>query len=120
MKVAVTTQGQEMSSPLDPRFGRAQWIMVVDTDSGDFKVHDNTVNLNIAQGAGIQTAKRVIDLEAVAIVTGNVGPKAFTTLNAANVEIFLARDTTVADAIEALKSGELESVSQANVEGHWG
>jgi predicted Fe-Mo cluster-binding NifX family protein len=119
MKVAVTTQGQELNSPLDPRFGRAQWIAIVETDTGDHAVHDNTVNLNMAQGAGIQTAKRVIDLGAVAVVTGNVGPKAFTTLNAAQVEIFLARDMTVAGAIEALKNGTLSSVSQANVEGHW-
>ena len=119
MKVAVTTQGQEMSSAVDPRFGRAQWIAIVETETGDFQVHDNTVNLNIAQGAGIQTAKRVIDLGATAVLTGNVGPKAFTTLNAAHVEIFLASDTTVAGAIEALKNGKLESVSQANVEGHW-
>lgn len=119
MKVAVTTQGQELSSLLDPRFGRARWIVIVDTDTGEHQVHDNTVNLNMAQGAGIQTAKRVIDLGAAAVVTGNVGPKAFATLNAAQVAIFLAGETTVAGAIEALKNEKLQSVSQANVEGHW-
>jgi predicted Fe-Mo cluster-binding NifX family protein len=119
MKVAVTTQGQGMSSLLDPRFGRSQWIAVVDTETGDYQVYDNAANLNIAQGAGIQSAKRVIELGAAALLTGNVGPKAFATLHAANVEIFLAADTTVQGAVQALLNGELHSVSQANVEGHW-
>ena len=119
MKVAVTAQGQALSSPIDLRFGRAPWIVVVDTDSGKHQVHSNAVNLNIVQGAGIQTAKRVIDMGATAVLTGHVGPKTFATLNAANVEVYLAGDTTVAVAIEVLKNGELEPVSQANTEGHW-
>ncbi len=119
MKVAVTAQGQALSSLLDTRFGRAQWIAVVDTDTEEHQFHDNAVNLNMAQGAGIQTAKRVIDLGATAVLTGHVGPKALATLNAAGVDIYLTGDTTVAGAIEALKNDQLPSVSQANVEGHW-
>jgi predicted Fe-Mo cluster-binding NifX family protein len=119
MNVAVTAQGQELSSALDKRFGRAQWIMVVDLDSKDYHAYENTANLNMAQGAGIQTAKRVIDLGVDAVLTGNVGPKAFATLKAAEVQIFLADAPTVSDAIDALNKGELTSVSQANVDGHW-
>lgn len=119
MMVAITALGQEMSSQVDPRFGRAQWLIVVDSDRDDFQVHDNMVNLNIAQGAGIQTAKRVIELGAEAVVTGNVGPKAFTTLSAAKVDIFLTQASTVAEALKALKRGELKSVTEANVEEHW-
>ena len=119
MKVAVTAQGQELSSPLDLRFGRAQWIVVVDTNTGDHDAYDNAVNLNIAQGAGIQTAKRIIELDVAAVLTGNVGPKAFATLYATNVQIFLTKATTVGDAIDSLKNGELKLSSHANVEGHW-
>ncbi len=119
MKVAVTAQGQELSSALDKRFGRAQWIIVVDSDSRDYQAYENTANLNMAQGAGIQTAKRVIDLGVDAVLTGNVGPKAFATLKAAEVQIFLTATPTVSDAIDALNNDKLEPVSQANVAGHW-
>ena len=119
MKIVITTQGQDLSSSLDPRFGRAKWLILVDTDTNQFEAHDNTVNLNAAQGAGIQTAQNVANLEAEAVITGNVGPNAFKTLNAADIKIFLAEKQTVAEAIDSFKAGKLKEVDQANVDGHW-
>lgn len=71
MKIAITAQGQDLSSQLDPRFGRAKLLIVVDTDTDRFEVHDNTVNLNASSGAGIQTAQNVANLGAEAVITGN-------------------------------------------------
>ena len=120
MKVAVTSQGKELSSEIDPRFGRAKWLIVVDTDEGDFKAYDNVLNLNAVQGAGIQTGQNIANLGVEAVITGNVGPNAFKTLNAAGVKIFLAQQKqTVQEAIDSFKSGKLKEVGQANVEGHW-
>ena len=119
MKIAITAQGQDLSSQLDPRFGRAKWLIVVDTETGDFQAHDNVVNLNAAQGAGIQTGRNVVDIGADAVITGNLGPNAFKTLNAANVKIFLAEKQAVANVIDSFKAGKLKEVNQANVEGHW-
>ena len=79
MKVIVTSQGRELNSPVDPRFGRAKYFIVVDTETGDLSAADNSQNLNALQGAGIQAATNVIDAGAEAVVTGHVGPKAFTT-----------------------------------------
>jgi len=55
MKIAITAQGKELSSEIDLRFGRAKWLIVVDTGTSYFQAHDNVVNLNAVQGAGIQT-----------------------------------------------------------------
>ncbi|MCK4601767.1 MAG: hypothetical protein KAU28_04840 [Phycisphaerae bacterium] len=48
----MTSQGPEMSSAIDPRFSRARYFVVVETDTGDFSAVDNSVNLNAIQGAG--------------------------------------------------------------------
>jgi len=119
MEVAVTSQGQELSSEIDPRFGRAKWLVVVDTETGKYYAHDNTVNLNAAQGAGIQTGQNIANLDVDAVITGNVGPNAFRTLHAAKVKVFLAEKQTVQEAIDAFKAGKLKEVDRANVEGHW-
>lgn len=119
MKVAVTSQGRELSSRMDPRFGRAKWLIVADTDTGQFEAHDNTVNLNAAQGAGIQTGKNAAGLDIDAVVTGNVGPNAFKTLSAAGIKVFLAGEQTVRQALDSFKAGKLKEVEGANVEGHW-
>ena len=119
MKIAITADGKEISSEIDLRFGRAKWLIIVDTESGDFQAHDNAVNLNAAQGAGIQTGQNIANLGVEAVITGNVGPNAFKTLNAANIKIFLAEKQTVQEAIDSFKASKLKEVDQANVEGHW-
>jgi len=119
MKIAVTAQAKELSSQIDLRFGRAKWLLVIDTETGDCEAHDNIVNSNALQGAGIQTGQNIANLGVEAVITGNVGPNAFKTLNAADVRIFLAQKQTAQEALESFKAGELEEVDQANVEAHW-
>ncbi len=119
MKVVVTSQGQELSSEIDPRFGRAKWLFLMDTQTGLSEAHDNAVNLNIVQGAGIQTGQNLVNLGVEVVITGNIGPNAFKTLNAANVKVFLSKANTVQEAIGSFMAGELDEVKQANVEGHW-
>jgi len=119
MKIAVTAIEDQLTSEIDLRFGRAKYLLVVDTDTGDFKAHDNSVNLNASQGAGIQTGSNIANLGVEAVITGNVGPNAFKTLSAAGVKIFLADKQTVAEAVESFKAGQLKEVNSANVEGHW-
>ncbi len=119
MKIVVTSQGSDLNSQVDPRFGRAKNFIVVDTDTEEFSAHDNTQNLNAAQGAGIQAARTVVDLGVEAVVTGNVGPKAFTTLQAGNVKVYLGASGTVKEAIEKFKAGQLKGIDKANVQGHW-
>ena len=119
MKVAITSQGKELSSEIDLRFGRAKWIIVVDTETGEFQLQDNVVNLNAVQGAGIQTGQNIANLGVEAVITGNIGPNAFKTLNAAEVKMFLAQKQTVRQALDLFKVGKLKEVDGANVEGHW-
>jgi predicted Fe-Mo cluster-binding NifX family protein len=119
MKIAVSSQGDNLESPLDPRFGRARYFIVVDTETGAFSAADNAVNLNAAQGAGIQAGKRVAEFGVEGLITGHVGPKAFTTLKAAKVKIYPCGAGTVAEAVEQFKAGKLKMAASADVDGHW-
>jgi len=119
MKIAVTSQGTELSSPVDPRFGRAQYFPIFDTETDAVSVCDNNQNLNAPQGAGIQAARTVVEQGAQAVLTGNVGPKAFATLQAAGVEVFTEATGTVRQALDHLQVGKLKATGKANVEGHW-
>lgn len=119
MKIAVTSQGADMASEVDPRFGRAKFFIVVDTESTGFVAHDNARNLNAAQGAGIQAAQNVVELGVKALVTGNVGPKAFGALQAGGIKMYVGATGSVEHAVEQFKAGQLECVAEANVEGHW-
>ena len=119
MKIAVTSQGAGMNAPVDPRFGRARYFIVVDTETGESSTVDNAVNLNAAQGAGIQAGRSIVDLGVSALITGHVGPKAFSTLQAGGVAIHTGASGTVADAVEQYKAGKLQAARSADVQGHW-
>ena len=119
MNIAITAQGQDLSSQLDPRFGRAKWLIIIDTDTDRFEAHDNTVNLNASSGAGIQTAQNVTNFGVKAVITGNLGPNAFKTLNATKVKVFLTKASTAQEALDLFKEEKLQEVTEPNVEGHW-
>ena len=59
MKIAVTSKGVDLDSEVDPRFGRAAYILVVDSETLSFDALDNKENVNAFKGAGIQAAKMV-------------------------------------------------------------
>lgn len=119
MKIALTATGETLDAGIDPRFGRAAGFIIYDTSDKSFIYMGNPVKLESVQGAGIQTAKNIIDSGAKKVITGNVGPKAFTTLNTAGIEIYTGASGTVKEALKALEDGNLEKTESANVSGHW-
>ena len=119
MKVAITSQGKDLDAPVDPRFGRAAYILIVDLDDDSFEVLDNSENVNAFKGAGIQAAASVADKGTEVLLTGYCGPKAFQTLEAAGVKVANEASGTVQEALEDFIKGKLVLVESANVDAHW-
>lgn len=119
MKIAISSKGTELSSNVDPRFGRAAYLMIVDTDTMEFEAVDNSANVNSFKGAGIQAATLVHDKGAEILMTGYCGPKAFQTLEAAGVKVVNDVSGTIAEAVELMKSKKVEFTDSANADSHW-
>jgi len=119
VKIAFTTSGDGLDSPLDSRFGRAPKFLIYDLDSGTFDVIDNQQNLNAAQGAGIQSAENIARLGVNVVVTGHCGPKAFHVLKAAGIKILNTGASSIAQALEMFKAGQIPEATIADVKGHW-
>jgi predicted Fe-Mo cluster-binding NifX family protein len=119
MKIAITATGPQLSAELDPRFGRAAYFILVDPDAMTFEVVENTQNLDLPQGAGIQAGKTIAEHQVNVLITGNCGPKAFKVLERAGVKIVVGASGTVADAVAQFKRNQLTPVDSPNVEGHW-
>jgi predicted Fe-Mo cluster-binding NifX family protein len=108
-----------MTSTVDARFGRARFFIVVDTGTGKFSAHDNAQNLNAMQGAGIQAAEDVINMDVDAVVTGKVGPRAFRTLRAGGVGIYIGAAGLVKNALEQFSADELQPASEPKADKCW-
>lgn len=118
-KIAVTAQAPSPQAAIDPRFGRAACFIVFDHEGGNPEVHDNKQNLNAAQGAGIQAGQNVAALGVEAVITGNVGPKAFRLLEEAGIKVFRVAGDTVEEALQQWKDGLLPQVDAPTQSGHW-
>ncbi len=111
MKVAVTALGPDWDSKVDPRFGRAQFFLFVETDTMEVESFHNS-GKDSMHGAGIQSGQLMSDKGISAVITGQVGPNAFQTLSAAGIKIYKSGDVTVKEAVEKFNAGELEEISE--------
>ena len=119
MKIAVSSQGENIESPVDPRFGRCAYFLIVETDDMSFEAFKNE-NRSLGGGAGIQSAQFVASKGSKAILTGYCGPHAARTLTAAGIEIYVIQKGTVKEAVEKYLKGELSTTKEANVADHFG
>lgn len=119
MKVAISSTGNGLNSPVDPRFGRCNVFIILDTSTMKLQAIPNS-SIGAAHGAGIGAAQYVAQQNVEAVITGNVGPNAHMALSQAGVKIFTGATGTVADAVEDFKSGKLTEVSRPTVGGHFG
>ncbi|MDA3897876.1 MAG: dinitrogenase iron-molybdenum cofactor biosynthesis protein [Desulfobacteraceae bacterium] len=115
MKIAVSAKGMDIDSEIDERFGRAAYLLIIDTENLNITVLDNAENINAAQGAGIQAASMVSGSGAQVLLTGSCGPKAMTAFSATNIQVFTGQTGSVRQAVERFKQNGLQPADQANV-----
>jgi predicted Fe-Mo cluster-binding NifX family protein len=119
MRIAITSQRDDLESLVDSRFGRASKFLLVDTETMAFEVIENAQSQNLSRGAGIQAAQNLIPHHPDVVLTGNCGPKAFRVLQAAGVKVILGVEGKIRDALQDYVEGKLQPAKKANVEGHW-
>ena len=119
MKIAITAKGPDVTSAVDPRFGRAPFILIVDTETKAVEAIDNSVNANAFKGAGIQAATLIADRGVQVLMTGYCGPNAFRTLEASGIKVINDISETVEEAVNTFLAGDVVYSEDANVEGHW-
>jgi len=119
MKIAVTSTGKDLGSEVDPRFGRASYLLIVDSETLDFEVIDNMENKDSFKGAGIQAAGLISKSGAKILLTGYCGPNAFKALKAAKIGVANDAKGTIKESVEAYMDGKLPLTDESNVKGHW-
>lgn len=118
MKVCVTANGSTLESTLDPRFGRADYFVIVDTNTMEFEPVENSA-AQAAGGAGITSAQSVVDKGITVVITGNVGPNAMNVLKAGEIEIYKGLSASIKENVEKYNKGLLEKIDKT-VPRHFG
>jgi len=119
MRIAISSTGPDLDAEVDPRFGRCECFVIVDSETKEFEVLDNQAGMK-SGGAGIQAAQMVVNSGVNSVITGNLGPNAADTLAAAGLKTYLGVSGTVREALQQYKSGQLQESSGPTVESHFG
>lgn len=108
MVIIVSAQQDSMDSAVDPRFGRCQWLIKVDTETLAWEALPNP-GVGRSGGAGVAAAQFVVDQAAEVVASGDFGPNAAATFRAANIEmrLFTPDVATVKQAVESFQQGRL-------------
>jgi predicted Fe-Mo cluster-binding NifX family protein len=115
MKITVPAVRPDLDAPVDPRFGRCACFLVVDADTLAFDVVDNTA-AEEPSGAGIAAASLVRDTGADAVIAGNLGPKAMSSLQAFSLPVYASTGGTIREEVAALQGGRLTRMTAPNVQ----
>jgi len=119
MKIAVSSTDTGKSSKVEQRFGRSKWFLVYNTETQEWKVLENSLQMDSSHGAGIQTAQMIAREGINAVITGHCGPNAWKVLSSANIPVYFVGSRTVEEAVNELLSGNLVPTEDADVGGHW-
>jgi predicted Fe-Mo cluster-binding NifX family protein len=119
MKIAISAAGPTLDDEVDPRFGRCQYFIIVDTETDGFEAINNT-SAAAAGGAGISAAQMVVKEGVEAVLTGNCGPNAHQVFASSGIKVITGVTGKIKDAIAEYKLGTYSVAQQANVPDHYG
>lgn len=110
MKICIVSLGKTLNSPISPRFGRAQYFLILDEEGNLKEVLPNQA-IGAMRGAGIAAAQEIALKKTEALITGNIGPNALNVLMGAGIKVFSAPfDFTVKEVFLMWKKGKLSQV----------
>lgn len=105
MKIVITSEGPDLNSIFDLRFGRAAYFCVFDTTTGESEFISNEF-VDAKGGAGTRSAEKMLELKVEKVVSGDFGPNAKDVLQRLNVQMIILPDNgkTIKEITEDLKS----------------
>ncbi len=107
MRVAITADVNNESSPVSMVFGRCAYYAIYDTTTDRLDFVPNPGGM-MARGAGVQAGQFLLEQGVQMVITGGmVGPNASMVLGQAGIQVINGFQGTIRDAVEAVKSGRL-------------
>jgi len=103
MKIAITSSGNTLDSKIDQRFGRCEYFVIYDTETGDVEIIPNSSG-DAAEGAGPASVQLVAAHNVKKIVSGEFGIKVKSLLDSLKIQMIILKNSekTVRDIIEML------------------
>ncbi len=119
MKIAITATHNKIDQPFNPRFGRADFFILIDSETKEWEALPNPA-ASAGGGAGPQAVQFIAQKGAEVLISGRYGPKAFTALQAAGIQPYIAETGTISEVLEHYMAGQLTLAGSASGPGFHG
>jgi predicted Fe-Mo cluster-binding NifX family protein len=119
MKIIITANSDKVDQPFNPRFGRAEYFMLYETETQKWGALQNPAAV-ARGGAGPQAVQFIANQGAEVVISGRYGPSAFTAIEAAGIKAYVAQNGTVAEVLQEYLADQLEQVGEASGPGFHG
>jgi len=109
MKIGISADGKNLEDRVSEVFARCPYFIIAEIENGkikSFEVIENEVNGRMG-GAGIFAAKLMAERDVKAVITKNIGPRAFEVLKQFNIEVYQG-EGKIKKAIEEFIQGKLK------------
>jgi predicted Fe-Mo cluster-binding NifX family protein len=117
VKIGISSNGKDLDSTLDLRFGRCSYFVIYDTENKDAKAVENNGQLS-GGGAGIAAAQQIIDEGVDVVITGNLGPNAFEIIEKSDVKVFKSETMPIRTVLEKYEKDELAELTESGPAHH--
>lgn len=107
MKIAITSSGDSPLAKLDSRFGRCEYFVIYNTESGSIEFIPNPNKDNI-EGAGPASVQLVASSGVEKVVSGEFGAKVKAIFDSLQIQLIVINDQekTISQIIELLKQSK--------------
>jgi predicted Fe-Mo cluster-binding NifX family protein len=119
MKIIITAVSDQIDQPFNPRFGRAEYFILIESGTKKWEAFSNPA-LNARGGAGPQAVQYITSHKPDVIISGRFGPNAFSALEAAGINAYIASAGTVREVLEQFIDGQLILAGEATSPGMHG
>lgn len=119
MKIAISSRNGSPDKKFQSRFARCEYFAVFDENLEIWETLKNPA-MDSHGGAGPKVVQFLADHGIKTVISGRFGPNAFTALQAAGIEAYLADKGTPQALVKALQAGELTLANGSSGPGRHG
>jgi len=121
MKIAISSIGKTMDSEVDARFGRCTYFLIVEIEDKkikNVKAIENTAKAQMG-GAGIIAGEIVANEKVDAVITTNLGPRAFSVFEQFGIKSYFG-EGKIKDVVKDFIEGKSKELTDATGPQHAG
>ena len=121
MKIAISSSENDLDGSVDNKFGRCDYFLIVNVEDKkvkDFKAIENSAKSQVG-GAGVTAGETVAREKVDAVITVNVGPRAFSIFEQFGIKVFRG-EGKIRKAIEDFFADNLEELTGSSGPQHAG